>query len=259
MITLMFWLFPIRGIKFDVCVVLSGLSRSAKITSKSLDEHVLRPIRESNKTYAVYLHAWFKSDGVYYNELNKEAPMQLDKQDALWIPANVRKLEPEPQVAVEPYLKHGDPWKSFGSNNNTALHNCLLGLLSMKRATRLWGVNDCYTVVHTRPDLTYLSPLKVSWLDYARLHHTTILLPNHAQWPVNDRFAIGRASLMKRYGNRFDWAQTFAEIRSLHSEEFLQYVINRLNWTVKTIDLTFRRTRTSGYLVPELPNGHADM
>lgn len=236
----------------DVCVVMWGLSRSAKITHVSFDSMILQPLRESGYSYRVYFHTWIRNTSSYTNHLCKEYNITLDPLDFLYMPANEIISEPEPIIDATPYLIHGDPWHS---HNNSALYYSVVALISLKKATEMWREEDCWSVIYTRPDLTFLNKFNTTWL---KLSSAYLLLPNHAQWPVNDRFAVGPPRIMKKYGSRLDEAKEFAKTQSLAAEKFLNHIIEKNKWAVKKIAFSFHRTRTSGYLETESFGGHHD-
>jgi hypothetical protein len=245
-----------------MCAVTFGLSRSARHTHISVDAMLLQPLRRAQMSYVVYMHTWLSEATRYTNHVNGELEVPLDRFDFLRFPANIVHAEPEDVNADRSaYLVHGDPWAAYGSQANRSLLNCVSMLESSERATHLWRNRDCGAVIYTRPDITFINSLNVSWLHCLRTDsgRNAILMPNHARWPVNDRFAIGRGHVMRAYGTRFRHAGAYASVRPLGAEEFLDFFIKQHDWDVKTIRMDFHRTRVDGRLEPESFSELADL
>jgi hypothetical protein len=223
----------------DVCIVSYGLSRAAKHTHTSFDDMILKPLRRARLRIKVIAHFWFKNVSTYSNSWTGEKNVPFDPFDYEYFPVNHVVIEDEPVVDFTPFKLHGNPWQT---SNFDPLFNFVLTLMSMQRATDLWNDDDCGSVIYTRPDLMFLDAFNLTWLSYKR----SILVPDHAEYPVNDRFAIGPSHIMREYGRRFQFAAAYASTTSLHAEKFLNFVMHKLEWRVLKIPFCFRRFRASG-------------
>ena len=111
---------------------------------------------------------------------------------------------------------------------------------------QLWGLSECYDLVkeyeqktniryvlliRARPD-SVLSNVPKTLLPS---HRSTIIIPDELHsGGYNDRFAVGRISLMEKYMRR--WHNLSAcHIQNLHPEAFLKLFLNRFGVKVQAM------------------------
>lgn len=234
------------------------MSRSARYTHSSFEQMILRPIRAKGYQYKVFFHTWvLKSGEKYTNPWSDEYDIDLDRLDYLYIPATKVVAEQYPDFDLAPYNVHGDPWGAnqpradkAHTHQNYTLRMSVWSLMSQYRVTQLWKNENCFRVMYTRPDVTYVMPFKTQWLEY-----TDVIMPNFGHWPMNDRFALGPPEKMLVYGERLLNATEYAKTKKLHSETYLYDMFHDLDWPVKTVNFNFRVTRTNGKMTTvDLPH-----
>jgi hypothetical protein len=95
--------------------------------------------------------------------------------------------------------------------------------------------------MYLRPDVLYLNPLKYN---YFPKDINTIVLPDFAEYPINDRFAIGTYDNMIVYGERYKYAYKYSLSHQFHSERYLNFIINK--YKIKKVPFYFCRIRMDG-------------
>jgi hypothetical protein len=144
------------------------------------------------------------------------------------------------------YRTHGDPW----FNNYESLNNLILGLHSLNQVTQLWKNNNIKygtkydAILYLRPDVLYYKPLKLEY--FYPMEENSILLPDFEQWPVNDRLAIGPPDVMKIYGERFIGAYDYSLTNQLHTETYLNYILEKNKINIKKFHYNFSRIKING-------------
>jgi hypothetical protein len=78
------------------------------------------------------------------------------------------------------------------------------------------------------------------------LNNSNIALPNFDEYPINDRFAIGKPNIMLLYGERYLYAYEYSLLNKLHAETFLQYLLKTNNINKIKINFDFQRIRANG-------------
>ena len=170
-----------------------------------------------------------KLDNTEYKLLEPFEKLQIDDQN------DIDKI-----LNFQQYRKHGDPWV----DNFKSLDNLLRQLYSLEQVTKMWDETFDF-VIYCRPDVKFTKRLDTQWIK--DLSDNQIITPSFDSFGfMNDRFAIGKPSVMKIYGNRRNLAYEYSQRNKLHSETFLKYVIDRHEIKSTTIDFKFMRVRANG-------------
>ena len=201
-------------------------------------------------SFDIYLHTYHVTKP-YSNPRAEEMDLLLDNEEYKLLKPTFYKVDDkdaiESQINIQAYATKGDPW-----GNPYTFTNHILALWSLKQVTSMWTANAAkYTrVIYLRPDVLYRYPIDMEWLkssegiyipDFQRISHNI-----HQLHAVNDRFAIGNPAAMMIYGNRFDEALEYSKVKQLHSETFLEDILQKHMIPVKMINYSFIRVRANG-------------
>jgi hypothetical protein len=236
-----------------VALCFWGLCRSTDLVLESIEQYILEPLRSAGVIVDIYLHT-YTLYRPYTNIRSEEFDIQLKN-------TNWKLLRPKASIVdnqdtvdkklkLESYRTKGDPWSDDMTPESTpysTLDNHIRSLWSLKQVTSLWCKSaEAYTrVIYLRPDVLFLSPLNIKWLN--KPLDSTILIPDfHHVHKCNDRFAIGEPAAMKVYGGRFDVAYEYSRRMRLHSEKFLYDYMTSKGYTFATVRFRFRRIRADG-------------
>jgi len=232
--------------KPKIALCFYGLNRSTNYTIDSINKCIFNALKELNFTYDIYLHT-YKLTNPYTNTRNGEENIMLDNNLYKLINPDVYKIDDHDEIKKSidliKYRSKGDPW----GNNFKSLGNLILGLYSLNQVTQLWKTsNKTYDyIIYLRPDVKFLSPLKLSF--FINLNNSNIAIPHFYEYPINDRFAIGKPSIMLIYGERYINAYDYSLINKLHAEEYLNYLLKINKITIIKINFNFHRIRANGF------------
>jgi hypothetical protein len=228
-----------------IAVCFYGLCRSTNYTIDSINKYIFDALKQLKFTYDIYLHT-YNVTTPYTNIRNNEENIILDNDLYKLIKPDVYKIDNQDEIKktidFTKYRSNGDPWL----NDFKSLDNLILGLNSLNQVTQLWKAsNKIYDyIIYLRPDVNFLSPLKLSlFLD---LNNTNIALPNFDEYPINDRFAIGKPNVMLLYGERYLHAFDYSLNNKLHAETYLKYILNKNKIDIIKIKFNFHRIRANG-------------
>jgi hypothetical protein len=235
--------------KLKIGICFFGLCRSTHHTAESIKTNIYTALNNLNIDYDIYLHT-YKIDKEYNNKWSGESNETINNDNwKLLNPTNFL-IENEDDVIKEldllKYRTHGDPWSWIGDGSFKTLDNAILSLYSTYQVTQLWKNSNIQydAILYLRPDVIYYKPLLLSY--FYPPQKNTILLPDFEEWPVNDRLAIGPPDVMEIYGNRFLGAYEYSLTNQLHTETYLNYVLNKNNITVKKFHFNFSRVKING-------------
>ena len=249
-------------VKEDIRVAICfwGLTRSLQYTLPSIKKFIFKPLNDANIEYDIFLHT-YTLNHEYSNPRAKEYNIRLDNDLFKLLEPKEYILDDQDdidkKINLNKYTSMGNPWDYDNSPIHT-LHNVVRALWSLKQVTTLWLKNKAlYThVMYCRPDVTYIMPFNVKWLsdtndvytpDFANVHKfKEVNKREDSDVGVNDRFGFGRPDQMEVYGNRFDEALSYSKKHKLHSETFLEDVLNKHHIGIKYIKFGFIRTRANG-------------
>ncbi len=236
-----------------VALCFWGLTRSLDYTLESIESCIFQPLRDAGIEYSIFLHT-YTLYRPYTNIRAGEVGLQL--KNTAW-----RKLQPtassienqdlvDKQLQLDIYRTMGDPWRDTPNEHSEqypTLNNHIRSLWSLQQVTRLWvASNKSFdAVLYLRPDMMYRRTLNIDWI--RTLEDGIIYMPNfHLTDGCNDRFAIGKPSVMRIYGYRFGSALEYSKTHQLHSEKYLGHVLIRNKIMIQYIDFPFRRVRADG-------------
>ena len=239
-----------RYIKEDprmIAVCFFGLTRSLKYTLPSIQKYLFEPLKNHGIKYEVFLHT-YKIKGTYTNHRAEEKDIVLDPNEYKLLKPDHSLIEDKSDVSkrlnLEKYRTHGDPWDKHDKWNFNTLDNHILYLWSQKQLINMVSKEKGFThIVMCRPDLKYMTPLNP---EYFRFTSKVIFTPEFSSYGhVSDQFAIGPYEQMTIYGSRFDHALEYSKKRSLHSEGYLEYILNKNKIDHKEIDFYYIRIRAN--------------
>ncbi len=236
-----------------VALCFWGLTRSLDYTLESIESCIFQPLRDAGIEYSIFLHT-YTLYRPYTNIRASEFGLQL--KNTAW-----KLLQPtnysienqdiiDKQLNLEAYRTMGDPWGNEPSSNSDpygTLNNHIRALWSLHQVTELWttSTETFDAVIYLRPDMLYRRKLNVEWI--RTLEDNQIYMPNfHLIDGCNDRFAIGKPSVMRIYGTRYGGALKYSKSLQLHSEKYLSFVLYYNTITIKYIVFPFRRMRADG-------------
>lgn len=240
--------------------------------ARAFIQHVVRPLMACYPQIDVYVHTYNMVR--FSNPRNEEDDVAIDVVASLErLVTMLRQVEPPGRISLkglqitEPldadksfhplefYLSRGDPW----DNEGISMFNLLRQLYSLDQVTQQWERDkepDHYAaVVYTRPDLLFhtMLPLVASEED---ARHT--LLANALYAPqfdefrgLNDRFAFGSSYVMRVYGHRMNYIESYFERYPegmLWSETYLQRVMVEMYGLayIPLKNFSFSRVRATG-------------
>lgn len=226
-----------------------GLTRSLKYTNKSIQDKILKILKNANIEYKIFLHTYkFKSN--YYNPRAKEVGLTLDFNDYKLLNADYIQLDDQDEVKkhlnMQKYRTNPDPWDT----NYVSVDNFICAMYSkMQLGKMLENSGEQFDrVIFLRPDVKYLNNFEISFLSL--VNHNTICIPNFHLYPdFNDRFCISNYKNALVYCNLFEKMLDYSKTMPLHSERFQSYFLKKIyNLNVKLIPFYFNRVRTNGLI-----------
>lgn len=223
-----------------------GIARSTKHTINSIKTNIYNALKNLNIEYTIFLHS-YQIHSFYSNPRAKEFNCLLDNNDWKLIEPDYFFIENQNEVDknlnLNIYKTHPDPW---GTNYQT-FNNHIRSLWSLKQVTQLWkkqhDISPFDYIVYLRPDVLYITPLQSIFFN---LNENEINLPYFHKYPVNDRFSISKPNVAFIYGSRFDSALEFSKYYQLHSERFLNHILQSNKIIPKDIHFLFKRVRATG-------------
>jgi len=236
-----------KKLKIAICFI--GLCRSTHHTIDSINKNIYQALDDLNIDYDVYLHT-YNIEKEYNNQWAGESNQKINNDNWKLLNPKYTLIENEDdvinQLDLPKYRTHGNPWSWIGESSFNTLNNAILSLYSTYQVTQLWKNNNITydAILYLRPDVIYYKPLLLSY--FYPLENNTILLPNFEEWPINDRLAIGPPDVMKIYGERFLDAYEYSLSNQLHTETYLNYILNKNKIIIKKIHFRFSRMKING-------------
>ena len=246
-----------------VALCFWGLCRSTHQTISSIEEMIFQSLKEAGIQYDTFVHT-YRFFRPYNNIRAEEYSIQLKNTTYKLLQPTYELVEYQDtvdiQLGLEKYRTKGNPWENDDEGTFQTLDNHIRSLWSLAQVTRLWKESgQVYdAIVYLRPDVRYLVPLHAGLL--TGLSHNTIRVPDfHLIQGCNDRFAIGKPSVMEVYGNRYFQALEYSKKAPLHSETYLAKVLQTAGIKIQHIPFRFQRVRANGRTCKadlELTRGH---
>ena len=225
-----------------IAILVYGLNRSIEITHESINKSILKPLKENDIEYDMYVHTYSMSS-LYSNVRNNEKDLKIDPNTLQVLNPLHMTIEDQDEFDktfdISDYNKHGDIWK----NRNVSLKNVIRGLHSLKEAYSSMVVGIKYDgVLVIRPDTLFNNDLNIGDLKKS-ISNNDIYLPGfHSCGGFNDRFAFGSTNRMKSYCLRYNHLLDYASKYIVHSEGFLKHIIQN----AKNTNIKFMRVRANG-------------
>ena len=225
-----------------IAVCFWGLTRSLRHTLPSIEEMILRPLRDQGFECTIFLHT-YQLETPYNNKRSGEKDCPLNQDEWRVLRPDHVLVENQDQVDraldLPKYHSSPDPWK----NNYQTLDNHVRALWSLHQVTLLWEKSSSSFdyVLYCRPDVLYLTPLQDSFFKDAT--EQSIVIPEFHEYPINDRFCIATPTVATLYGKRFSTALAYSKTKPLHSETFLNDTLQSHKITIHKRRIRFQRFR----------------
>lgn len=230
-----------------IALLFFGLCRSTNYTINSLRAHVFDALKSTDIEYDTYVHT-YSLHRPYTNTHAKEIAQVLNNDLYELLKPHYVIIEDQDVVDtglnLPAYRTHGCPWKS---SDFQTLNNHVRSLYSMKRVTEMMltsGVSYDYAVF-IRPDVLFKTSLTKNLF---ALGPRDIIIPDHAKYPINDRFAICTIAVAEIYGLRFDHALDYSKRAKLHSETYLKHTLVKHGLRIIEKKINFYRVRCNGQI-----------
>ena len=250
-----------------VAVAFFGLVKDFALVSASVERHLLSPLRRAGfEKIDLFCHT---------NALDAVTNPRNNEKGARVFPASLSSSLPlkglsfsdptdiDTALPVSHFLRNGDAWPE--SSGLSALFY-VRQLVSLDQVTRLWTAHAAATdttydaIIYTRPDILFFNDVDIA--RHLPLRPNTLYAPNFHTWVpngtgshgvgINDRFAFGCSDVMKVYGSRLSYVDSFlarVDRPMLHSEAFLAALSALHRWSVIDLAVRFGRVRAGGTLV----------
>lgn len=236
-----------------VALCFWGLSRSLKYTKESLENNILKPLKNNNIEYIIYFHTYYVKS-IYTNVRAGEYNIELDNDEYKLLESNYIKIDDQDSIKeklqLKKYRTHRDPWFT----NYKTLDNFILAMYSKQQ---LWYMIEnsieykkLDKFIFLRPDVKYLNMFDINWLH--TIQNNDIYVPefhyNHNCIKFNDRMAICEHSIAKTYCNVFDLLYKISLKHQLHSETIIRKILIETHKyiNIKFIKFYFNRVRANG-------------
>jgi len=232
-----------------VAVCFFGLCRSTQYTVDSIKKNIYSALDNLNVDYDVYLHT-YKIDKEYNNIWAGEINQTINNNNYKLLNPKYVLIEDDENITKQldfvKYRTHGDPWGRNDDNKYTILNNAIKGMYSIYQVTNMWKKSNINydIIICLRPDVLYLNPITMDYLN--QINDNVIVIPDFAEYPINDRFAMGNPSVMERYGNRYLEAHEYSKVKGLHTETYLNDYLNKYNINIIKINFKFCRISITG-------------
>jgi hypothetical protein len=248
--------------KLKAAVCFYGLCRSTHLTIKSIKKNIYNELDNLGINYDVYLHT-YNIHKEYNNIWSGETKQKINNDNWKLLNPTYSLIENEDnvikQLDLPKYRTHGDPWSSNGDKSFNTLNNAILTLYSTYQVTQLWKNSKINydIIISLRPDMLFVNPIPIPMNYSNQINNNMIILSDFAEYPINDRFAMGNPTVMQIYGERFLGAYDYSLSHMLHAETYLSYVLTKNAIDTKKINFVFLRLRLNN-TSPDLQSLHID-
>jgi len=234
-----------------IAVALFGLPRCSAVTGPSIEQNLLRPLRQCGDV-RVFYHL-FLQDRID-NPRTAEAG-ELDRSNYDLVQGFEGRLEPPPPVRGSKQHRLMVQKGDFNHDDGISLANWLLQLHSLAAVWELAQAHDPDVVVFARPDLLYHDPMDRNVVRHALRKPRVCALPNW-QWyrGCNDRLAICGRAAAPVYAGRGTLLEEYCRqsAEPIQSEALLRYALVKAGVSVVAIPLQASRVRLGGQVRAEL-------
>lgn len=234
----------------QINICLFGITRSLNYTHKSIIQNIIEPAQKVGK---VKIFAHFFDQKTIKNVRSNEN--NSNNREYTFFDYNEVILE-EPRAiddfACWPKIeRYGDAWQDNWQSTQNLLHQ----LSSLYQVSLLSCAEKPDLVLYIRPDLKYHKSFKNTLKSALSQREKSICwLPKwQSYWGLNDRFSVCSGDASKIYGQRFSQISDFVSENecSLHSENFLKFVMSKTQTRVKNLNITASRVRSNHVQVEE--------
>jgi hypothetical protein len=232
-----------------VALLYFGKSRSIGYTYKSHHKHIFQVLEKYGFKYDVYIHTWKTEDNVVWNKDTK-----IPEKDEYHL-LNPKVLKIDEQKGFLDSLDFSiyfseETFKKYGQQETSEwcpklLKNHLCAVESQKRCFNMISEEyDIYIVL--RPDAYFLKNIEVEQLQ--NIKEGVLYVPCWASNEgYNDRFALGKKDIIKKYTHRIDDYPGFRSIFGrLVSEKCVRLFAEKYKIPVEKISVLFSLIRPDG-------------
>ena len=227
-----------------------GITRSLPHTVESIRWAFLDPLRSAGIEVLTAGH--FNLPAMITNPRSGEAGVVPDRSDAALLDLDLTWVEPQTDASICAEMAAIRPLGDIYDDGYRSVANLCQQLRSLDRLSSLLSLFEPTPddiVLLLRPDLRYLDRLDPA-RDFALLTEGRgdIIVPAWQSWGgLNDRFAFCTARSARLYATRFRLlAEACAEMRGLHAEGFLRFVVACHGLRVGLTDMRAMRVRADG-------------
>lgn len=237
-----------------VCICFYGLvQRSLKYTIASIETNIFKVLKDNNIEYDVYLHT-FDADYCYAPR-NDEINIPVDSND-------YKLLNPKLHI-IESYDKADNlfdyrQYYDIFDNDHNSILNWIREMYSIQQVTTLWSSkrDDYNLYLYLRPDLMYLSPLPIKYLQdnlNRNLNKSILFTPTWGKWGgLNDFVGIGNYDAIIKWANRIDTFHEYMQMICDNAEKHIAFICDKGGIINIDLPMLFNRMRSNNTMVHEL-------
>ena len=237
------------------CLIgLFGLARSLPHTAVSIRWAFVDPLREAG--FEVQSAGHFNVPETISNERSGERGIVPNRAETMLLDLDMSWNEPQTDEAVAQEMEGVRALPdAYGDGYRSAANLCQ----QLRSLERLWSLLQLFAprpediVLLLRPDLMYLDRLDPA-RDLALLMQGKgdLIVPSWQSWGgLNDRFAFCTARSARIYASRIRLlTEACADMRTLHAEQFLRYIVACHRLRVGLTELRAVRVRADGQIAP---------
>jgi hypothetical protein len=234
-----------------VALAFWGLTRSLKYTIDSINDKIIKILKDNNIEYKIFIHTWI-INSIYSNKRSKEHNIILDNEEYNLLNPDYYELHNQDNfkkhINLKAFRRHKDPWNT----NYETVDNFICAMYSKLKCTELINKsNETFDyIIYLRPDVLYLNNFNIDF--FKKVNNNTICIPNFALYSnFNDRFCITNMNTYKIYGCIFYKLFEYSKHNPLHSETVHYKVITNNKINIEKINnFIFKRVRASGEIFP---------
>lgn len=212
-----------------VAILFFGLTRTLGRTHESIKKNLFKPLRDNFINYDIFIHT-NKIHGEYTNPWSGEKTANYNNEDidALLQPKYFiydNQEEIINNINFDTYYTNIGTWEGLVSEELTKylIKNMCLALYSKKQITLLFDKNieEYDYAIIIRPDMYMHTKIDINFFN--ELNDNNIIVPSQDWYngSCNDRFCIGKPSIVSYYGKLFDDLQEYSKHKSIVSERYL--------------------------------------
>lgn len=232
----------------SIAILFYGLTRSLKYTAHSIENNILKVLRDSGISFKIYLHTYDLK--VLTNPRSHEKNIVLDTNEYTLLHPDFVTITSQEEfirnIRLHNFLRHGDAWKE---RHHSSLKNLLCQLNSLNLVFTMTANEsyDCYLCL--RPDLEYIHQLDINQIReiIKRKDENILYTPAwDSSGGCNDRFCFGSKLAISKIATRIQELQSYSQRWQAHSERFLQFIIEKNKIQSRKTTLRAIRVRANG-------------